>query len=108
MSGWISNLLVFPRADPDLCPGRFLRETDGAVTREFQAGDQGVTCRFVQNCTLVPRVIHITGYSLFSFTRAVAVVNFQSALACFLLRLFSQAVTSATRVCLSEIRRSRH
>ena len=56
----------------------------------------------------VPRVIHITGYSLFSFTRAVAVVNFQSALACFLLRLFSQAVTSATRVCLSEIRRSRH
>ena len=59
-------------------------------------------------CVLVPRVIHITGYSLFSFTRAVAVVNFQSALACFLLRLFSQAVTSATRVCLSEIRRSRH
>ena len=32
----------------------------------------------------------LPGMRLFSFTRAVAVVNFQSALACFLLRLFSR------------------
>jgi glucose/arabinose dehydrogenase len=35
---------------------------------------------------LVPRVAQIDGYSRFSFTRASAVVNCQSALACFLLR----------------------
>jgi RNA-directed DNA polymerase len=57
---------------------------------------------------LVPRVIHIAGYSLFSLTRASAVVKCQSALACFLLRLSSQAATSSVRICLSEIRRSRH
>ena len=35
---------------------------------------------------LVLRVAHIDGYSLFSFTRASAVVNCQSALACLLFR----------------------
>src|SRR5271166_6302477 len=58
--------------------------------------------------TLVPRVVHIAGYNLFSLTRASAVVKCQSALACFLLRLFSHAATSSVRVCLSEMRRSRH
>ena len=43
---------------------------------------------------LVTRVVHIAGYNRFSFTRASAVVNCQSALACFLLRLSSQAATS--------------
>ncbi len=36
--------------------------------------------------SLVLRVAHIDGYSLFSFTRASAVVNCQSALACLLFR----------------------
>src|ERR1019366_7324072 len=40
------------------------------------------------------------GYSLFSLTRASAVVNCQSALACCLLRLSCQAETSLARVCL--------
>src|ERR1700677_2364211 len=57
---------------------------------------------------LVPRVVHSAGYKRFSFTRASAVVNCQSALTCFLLRLFSQAATSSVSVCLSAIRRSRH
>ena len=57
---------------------------------------------------LVPRVAHIAGYNLFSFTRASAVVKCQSALTCFLFRLSSQAATSSTRVSLSGIRRSRH
>src|SRR5208337_3406682 len=57
---------------------------------------------------LVPRVVHIAGYNLFSLTRASAVVKCQSPLACFLLRLFSHAATSSVRVCLSEMRRSRH
>jgi hypothetical protein len=57
---------------------------------------------------LVPRVAHIAGYNLFSFTRASAVVKCQSALTCFLFRLSSQAATSSTRVSLLEIRRSRH
>src|SRR4029077_8728865 len=57
---------------------------------------------------LVPRVVHIAGYNRFSFTRASAVVNCQSALTCFLLRACSQAATSSVRVCLSGIRRSRH
>jgi hypothetical protein len=35
---------------------------------------------------LVPRVAQIDGYNRFSFTRASAVVNCQSALACFLFR----------------------
>src|SRR5208283_5232253 len=48
------------------------------------------------------------GYNLFSLTRASAVVKCQSALACFLLRLFSHAATSSVRVCLSAMRRSRH
>src|SRR5450432_374130 len=57
---------------------------------------------------LVPRVAHIAGYSLFSLTRASAVVKCQSALACLLLRLLSHAATSPVRDCLSEMRRSRH
>jgi IS5 family transposase len=57
---------------------------------------------------LVPRVAHIAGYNLFSFTRASAVVKCQSALTCFLFRLSSQAATSSARVSLSGIRRSRH
>jgi hypothetical protein len=57
---------------------------------------------------LVPRVIHITGYSRFSFVRALAVVNCQSALVWFLLRQSCQAATSSIKVCLSGIRRSRH
>src|SRR5260370_912685 len=57
---------------------------------------------------LVPRVVHIAGYNLFSFTRASAVVNCQSALTCFLLRLSTQAATSSTKVDLSGMRRSRH
>ena len=57
---------------------------------------------------LVPRVVHIAGYNRLSFTRASAVVNCQSALTCFLLRLCSQAATSSIKVCLSGIRRSRH
>ena len=57
--------------------------------------------------SLVP-IVHIAGYNRFSFTRASAVVNCQSALACFLLRLSSQAATSSVRVCLSGMRRSRH
>ena len=58
--------------------------------------------------TLVPRVAHNAGYSLFSLTRACAVVNCQSAFAWFWLRLSCQAATSSTRACLSGIRRSRH
>lgn len=57
---------------------------------------------------LVPRVVHIAGYSLFSLTRASAAVNCQSALVWFLLRLRSHAATSSLKVCLSGIRRSRH
>src|SRR3954463_5263966 len=57
---------------------------------------------------LVPQVAHIAGYNRFSFTRASAVVKCQSALTCFLFRLFSQAATSSARVSLSGIRRSRH
>jgi len=57
---------------------------------------------------LVARVIHIAGYSLLSLTRASAVVNCQSALACAPFRSFSQAATSSIRVCLSGMRRSRH
>jgi hypothetical protein len=57
---------------------------------------------------LVSRVIHSAGYNRFSFTRASAVVNCQSALTCFLFRLASQAATSSTKVGLSAIRRSRH
>jgi hypothetical protein len=57
---------------------------------------------------LVPRVVHIAGYSLFSFTRASAVVNCQSVLTCLLFRLSSHAATSSVRVSLSGIRRSRH
>ena len=57
---------------------------------------------------VIPRVVHIAGYNLFSFTRASAVVKCQSALTCFLFRLSSQAATSSTRVSLLEIRRSRH
>jgi len=57
---------------------------------------------------LVARVTHNEGYNLFSLTRALAVVNCQSALVWFLLRLTSQAATSAIKVSLSGIRRSRH
>ena len=57
---------------------------------------------------LVPRVTQNEGYNLFSLTRASAVVNCQSALAWFLLRLVSQAATSSINICLSGIRRSRH
>ena len=62
----------------------------------------------IEGARLVPRVTHSEGYSLFSLTRALAVVNCQSALVWFLLRLTSQAATSAIKVCLSGIRRSRH
>jgi hypothetical protein len=48
---------------------------------------------------LVARVVHSAGYNLFSFTRASAVVNCQSALACFLLRSASQASTSSFKTC---------
>ncbi len=58
--------------------------------------------------SLVLRVVHSAGYNRFSLTRASAVVNCQSALTCFLLRLPSHAATSSVRVCLSAIRRSRH
>ena len=57
---------------------------------------------------LVPRVAHNAGYSLFSLTRACAVVNCQFAFAWFRLRLSCQAATSSIRACLSGIRRSRH
>src|ERR1700719_4025653 len=57
---------------------------------------------------LVLRVAHIDGYSLFSFTRASAVVNCQSALACLLFRSASQAATSSVSIALSGMRRSRH
>jgi hypothetical protein len=57
---------------------------------------------------LVHRVAHIAGYNRFSFMRALSVVKCQSAVTCFLLRLFSQAATSSARVSLSGIRRSRH
>jgi hypothetical protein len=33
--------VVLTPADPDLWPSRSLIENDGAVAREFQAGDQG-------------------------------------------------------------------
>ena len=55
-------------------------------------------------CVLMPQVVHIAGYNRFSFTRASAVVNCQSALTRFLLRLSSKAATSSVRVCLSGIR----
>ena len=57
---------------------------------------------------LVPRVAQIDGYSRFSFTRASAVVNCQSALACFLFRWASQAAVSSVSIALSGMRRSRH
>ena len=47
---------------------------------------------------LVPRVVHSAGYNRFSFTRASAVVNFQSALTCLRLRVCSQAATSSMRL----------
>ena len=57
---------------------------------------------------LVPRVVHSAGYNRFSFTRASAVVNCQSALTCLRFRVCSQAATSSMRLSLSGIRRSRH
>ncbi len=57
---------------------------------------------------LVPRVVHSAGYNRFSFTRASAVVNCQSALTCLRLRVCSQAATSSMRLSVSGMRRSRH
>ena len=57
---------------------------------------------------LVPQVVHSAGYNPFSFTRASAVVNCQSALTCLRLRVSSQAATSSMRLSVSGIRRSRH
>ena len=63
---------------------------------------------FTRDNILVPRVIHIVGYNLFSLTRASAVVNCQSAVVWCLLRLASHSWTSSIKVCLSGMRRSRH
>ncbi len=49
--------------------------------------------------SLVARVVHSAGYNLFSFTRASAVVNCQSALVCLLLRSASHALTSSFKTC---------
>ncbi len=52
---------------------------------------------FVQR--LVARVVHGAGYNLVGFTRASAVVNCQSALACFVLRSASHALTASFNTC---------
>src|SRR6202162_4291972 len=57
---------------------------------------------------LVARVTRTGGYSLFSLTRASAVLNCQLALAWCLLRWSCHALTSWARICLSAMRRSRH
>ena len=57
---------------------------------------------------LVPKLFISAGYNRFSFTRASAVVNCQSALTCLRLRVSSQAATSSMRLSVSGIRRSRH
>ena len=64
--------------------------------------------RDIREVQLVPRVVHSAGYNRFSFTRASAVVNCQSALTCLRLRVSSQAATSSMRLSVSGIRRSRH
>jgi DDE family transposase len=83
-----------------------LRQTEGLL--RSIADVLKIDIAIPDHTTLVPRVAHIAGYNLFSFTRASAVVKCQSALTCFLFRLSSQAATSSTRVSLLEIRRSRH
>ena len=92
--------------DPGLSPRVlfFLEHAiqDAGITRSWGPADR------IKANALLPRVVHIAGYSLFSLTRASAVVNCQSALVWCLLRLASQAATSSIRVCLSGIRRSRH
>ena len=62
----------------------------------------------LRRIVLVPQVVHSAGYNRFSFTRASAVVNCQSALTCLRLRVSSQAATSSMRLSVSGIRRSRH
>jgi Resolvase, N terminal domain len=81
-------------------PDRLERSTAELLATEADLSKRGIG--------LVPRVVHIAGYNLFSFTRASAAVKCQSALTWFLFRLSSQAATSSTRVSLLEIRRSRH
>src|SRR5476649_2120995 len=78
------------------------------MTLEPDRAERNVGIVGQRDHALVPRVAHIAGYSLFSLTRASAVVKCQSALACLLLRLLSHAATSPVRDCLSEMRRSRH
>src|ERR1700738_4829640 len=57
---------------------------------------------------LVARVTRTEGTVSISLTRALAVVNCQSALAWCLLRWSCHAVTSWARICLWAMRRSRH
>src|ERR1700722_17094204 len=89
-------------------PLKIDRDAAAALRRLYASEHRTVSLGQKAAGILVPRVVHIAGYNRFSFTRASAVVNCQSALACFLLRLSSQAATSSVRVCLSGMRRSRH
>ncbi len=80
-----------------------------SANRLIRAGQTALnSCKIPAALALVPRVAHNAGYSLFSLTRACAVVNCQFAFAWFRLRLSCQAATSSIRACLSGIRRSRH
>ena len=88
-------------------------ETDQGITGIGESGAWGqleATAASIAKYAeyLVPRVIHTAGYSRLSLTRASALVNCQSVLTCFLLRLASQAATSCSRVNLFGMRRSRH
>jgi len=60
------------------------------------------------NLDLVPWVVHSAGYRRFSLTRALAVVNCQSALVWLLLRCACQAAISSASVRMFGMRRSRH
>ena len=57
---------------------------------------------------LVARFSQIEGYRCLSLMRALGVVKCQFALVWLALRSCSQAAISSMRVCLSEMRRSRH
>ena len=91
----------------------FARRLDQARTMLLlslqQHPDWVPTNRFLAACYAhLGQVVHSAGYNRFSFTRASAVVNCQSALTCLRLRVSSQAATSSMRLSLSGIRRSRH
>ena len=82
--------------------------SDGCAGAPNEYRNRATVSRCGQIVLLVLRVAHIDGYSRFSFTRASAVVNCQSALECLLFRSASQAAVSSVSIALSGMRRSRH